>query len=75
MAHTEKSVDCNVSHAWKEVLVYADAFVGMVLVDVSLQVMKTERVSFFVLSVPFSLNLQTLVGQMHEVVSVLQVVA
>ena len=44
----------------------ANVVLGEVLIEISLQVVVRERIAFLVLGVLFTLDLQTLIGQVHK---------
>lgn len=76
LAHCVESLDYDLLHLGHQVVLDADIFVCVVLVNVVLELVETQLVSVFKLPVGLALDLHCIVCQVHKrVVHVLQIYA
>ena len=74
LLNAEEGVEDDVLYPGQEQIFNVEIVLRKVLVQVLLQVVIVECVSFLMLSVSISFHLEALIGQVHKVVFILQVV-
>ena len=70
--NTLKSINDQILHPWHEVLSHIELMLRVDFIEIVLEIIETDRVTFLMLAIVLSMLLQTVVGQVNIIVTVIQ---